>query len=64
MISSEAGAHGAHGAQAWGFLCALGHRRVVFLRSGPHEWLDDVMSPTLAAAAPAEAQAAFARTGS
>jgi rhodanese-related sulfurtransferase len=52
---------GVHGAQAWVFLRALGHRRVFFLRSGLHEWLDDVMSPTLAAGASAEAQAAFAR---
>ena len=58
VLYSEAGAHGA---QAWVFLRALGHRRVFFLRSGLHEWLDDVMSPTIAADAPAEAQVAFAR---
>jgi rhodanese-related sulfurtransferase len=58
VLYSEAGAHGA---QAWVFLCALGHRRVFFLRSGLHEWLDDVMSPTIAADAPVEAQAAFAQ---
>jgi rhodanese-related sulfurtransferase len=52
---------GVHGAQAWVFLRALGHRRVFFLRNGLHEWLDDVMSPTIAEDAPAEAQAAFAR---
>jgi rhodanese-related sulfurtransferase len=52
---------GVHGAQAWVFLRALGHRRVLFLRNGLHEWLDDVMSPTLAAGAPAELQAAFER---
>jgi rhodanese-related sulfurtransferase len=51
---------GVHGAQAWVFLRALGHRQVFFLREGLHEWLDDVMSPTLAADAPPEAQAAFA----
>jgi rhodanese-related sulfurtransferase len=50
---------GVHGGQAWVFLRALGHRRVVFLRNGLHEWLDDVMSPTIAADAPADAQAAF-----
>jgi rhodanese-related sulfurtransferase len=50
---------GVHGAQAWVFLRALGHRRVYFLRDGLHEWLDDVMSPTIAADAPAEALAAF-----
>jgi rhodanese-related sulfurtransferase len=58
VLYSEAGAHGA---QAWVFLRALGHRRVFFLRGGLHEWLDDVMSPTLTADASAEAQAAFAR---
>lgn len=58
VLYSEAGVHGA---QAWVFLRALGHRRVYFLRNGLHEWLDDVMSPTLARDAPAEAQAAFAR---
>ena len=52
---------GVHGGQAWVFLRALGHRRVVFLRNGLHEWLDDVMSPTLAADAPAAAQAEFDR---
>ena len=52
---------GIHGAQAWVFLRALGHRRVYFLRNGLHEWLDDVMSPTIAESAPTEAQAAFDR---
>jgi rhodanese-related sulfurtransferase len=52
---------GVHGGQAWVFLRALGHRRVVFLRNGLHEWLDDVMSPTIAADAPPAAQAAFDR---
>jgi rhodanese-related sulfurtransferase len=52
---------GVHGAQAWVFLRALGHRKVFFLRNGLHEWLDDVLSPTIAEDAPAEAQAAFAR---
>jgi rhodanese-related sulfurtransferase len=58
VLYSEAGAHGA---QAWVFLRALGLRRVFFLRAGLHEWLDDVMSPTLAADAPADAQVAFDR---
>jgi rhodanese-related sulfurtransferase len=52
---------GVHGGQAWVFLRALGHRHVVFLRNGLHEWLDDVMSPTIAADAPAAAQVAFDR---
>lgn len=51
---------GVHGGQAWVLLRALGHRRVVFLRGGLVEWLDDVMSPTIAADAPADAQARFA----
>ena len=52
---------GVHGAQAWIFLRAFGLHRVFFLRNGLHEWLDDVMSPTLAADAPADARAGFAR---
>ena len=52
---------GVHGGQAWVFLRALGHHQVLFLRNGLHEWLDDVMSPTIASDAPAEAQAAFDR---
>jgi rhodanese-related sulfurtransferase len=52
---------GVHGGQAWVFLRALGHRRAYFLRDGLHEWLDDVMSPTLAAGATPEARAAFAQ---
>ncbi len=51
---------GVHGGQAWVLLRALGHRRVFFLRGGLVEWLDDVMSPTIAADAPAEAQTRFA----
>ena len=39
---------GAHAAQGWVFLRALGHRRVYFLRGGLYEWLDDVMNPTVA----------------
>ena len=42
VLYSEAGVHGA---QAWVFLRALGHRHVVFLRDGLHEWLDDVVAP-------------------
>jgi len=56
VLYSEAGVHGG---QAWVLLRALGHRRVVFLRGGLHEWLDDVMRPTLAADASPEARAAF-----
>jgi len=37
---------GAHAAQAWVFLQALGYPNVYFLRGGLQEWLDDVMSPS------------------
>lgn len=36
---------GAHAAQGWVFLRALGHERVYFLRGGVGEWLDEVMNP-------------------
>jgi rhodanese-related sulfurtransferase len=36
---------GAHAAQGWVFLRALGHEHVYFLRGGLGEWLDDVMHP-------------------
>ena len=39
---------GAHAAQAWVFLQALGYRDVYFLRGGLQEWLDDVMNPSRA----------------
>jgi rhodanese-related sulfurtransferase len=39
---------GAHAAQAWVFLRALGYRKVFFLRGGLYEWIDEVMNPTLA----------------
>jgi rhodanese-related sulfurtransferase len=38
---------GAHAAQVWVFLRALGNRQVFFLRGGLYEWLEQVMSPTL-----------------
>ena len=44
VIYSEGGAHAA---QAWVFLRALGFENVYFLRGGLLDWLDDVMSPTL-----------------
>ena len=40
---------GAHAAQGWVFLRARGFRRVVFLRGGLAEWLDQVMRPVLPA---------------
>jgi uncharacterized membrane protein YedE/YeeE/rhodanese-related sulfurtransferase len=36
---------GAHAAQGWVFLRALGREHVYFLRGGLGEWLDDVMHP-------------------
>lgn len=36
---------GAHAAQAWVFLRALGQEHVYFLRGGLGEWLDEVMNP-------------------
>lgn len=50
---------GAHAAQAWVFLRALGYDRVLFLRGGLQDWLDDVMSPTLSPTASRRDTAAF-----
>jgi rhodanese-related sulfurtransferase len=36
---------GAHAAQAWVLLEALGHRNVYFLRGGLGEWIDEVLNP-------------------
>jgi hypothetical protein len=52
---------GAHAAQGWVFVRALGHRQVWFLRGGLYEWLDQVMSPTLPDSASAADSAAFKR---
>jgi rhodanese-related sulfurtransferase len=51
---------GAHAAQAWVFLRALGYEHVFFLRGGLYEWLEQVMNPTLADTTPA-ARDVFAR---
>jgi rhodanese-related sulfurtransferase len=51
---------GAHAAQAWVFLRALGYERVFFLRGGVYEWLEQVMNPTLNDTT-AAARAEFAR---
>lgn len=50
---------GAHAAQAWILLRALGVRQVFFLRGGIAEWLDEVMNPRIPAKASAEERAAF-----
>ena len=52
---------GAHAAQAWVFLRALGHDRVYFLRGGLYEWLDDVMNPAIASTASDSSRASFAK---
>lgn len=44
---------GAHAAQAWVFLRALGYQHVFFLRGGLYEWLEQVLNPTLADTSPA-----------
>jgi rhodanese-related sulfurtransferase len=58
VLYSEAGAHAAQG---WVFLRALGLRRVFFLRGGVYEWIDQVLSPTLAVGATDAERLAFAR---
>jgi rhodanese-related sulfurtransferase len=50
---------GAHAAQGWVFLRALGYEKVFFLRGGLYEWLDQVMSPALAAGASKKDSVAF-----
>ena len=54
---------GAHAAQAWVFLRALGYHKVYFLRGGLYEWLEQVMNPTLADTT-APARDAFSRAAS
>lgn len=36
---------GAHAAQAWVFLRALGYDKVYFLRGGVYDWLDQIVNP-------------------
>lgn len=50
---------GAHAAQAWVLLRALGYRNVYFLRGGLYEWIDEVMSPSLAVDATPKDSVAF-----
>ena len=59
VLYSEAGAHAA---QAWVFLRALGFRHAYFLRGGVYEWIDQVLSPTLAVNATDVERLAFTRT--
>jgi len=51
---------GAHAAQAWVLLRALGLRQVFFLSGGLDEWIADVMEPLLPDDATEEEKAAFA----
>lgn len=52
---------GAHAAQAWVFLRALGHEQVFVLHNGLNGWLDEVMNVSVAENADAGAKAAFDR---
>src|SRR5205823_12888729 len=54
---------GAHAAQAWVLMQALGYRQVFFLRGGIREWVDDVMNPAILATASPKAMAEFKRVG-
>lgn len=50
---------GAHAAQAWMMLRAMGHRSVYFISGGLLDWNDDVMAPVLASNATAQEREAF-----
>jgi rhodanese-related sulfurtransferase len=52
-------AGGAHAAQAWMMLRAMGRRSVYFISGGLVDWDTDVMNPVLASDASADARAAF-----
>jgi rhodanese-related sulfurtransferase len=47
---------GAHAAQAWMLMRAMGHERVYFLRGGVLDWAEDVMNPVLLPASTADAR--------
>jgi rhodanese-related sulfurtransferase len=53
---------GAHAAQAWMLLRAMGYDHVYFISGGLVDWYQDVMTPTLASDATNEERAAFERT--
>ena len=53
---------GPHAAQVWVFLRALGYEKVYFLRGGAYEWIEQIISPTLPAGAPAKDSVAFEAT--
>jgi rhodanese-related sulfurtransferase len=52
---------GAHAAQAWVLLRALGYPNVYFLRGGLYEWIEQIMSPSLSTDATAKDSADFAK---
>ncbi|HUQ19042.1 MAG TPA: rhodanese-like domain-containing protein [Gemmatimonadaceae bacterium] len=52
---------GAHAAQGWVFLRALGHQHVYFLRGGLREWLDEVMNPVVREGTTESARAEFTK---
>ncbi len=52
---------GAHAAQGWVFLRALGYTKVYFLRGGLYEWLDQVMNPSIAQNATDSARGEFGK---
>jgi rhodanese-related sulfurtransferase len=52
---------GIHASQGEALLKAKGHRQVYVLRGGVQEWIDDVMSPTVASNASPADRAAFER---
>jgi rhodanese-related sulfurtransferase len=53
---------GAHAAQAWMLLRAVGHRNVFFIRGGLVDWYLEVMSPVLPSNASNEEKIVFERT--
>lgn len=55
---------GAHAAQGWVFLRALGYRKVYFLRGGLFDWLDQVLNPAIAKPASDTARATFEKAAS
>jgi rhodanese-related sulfurtransferase len=50
---------GAHAAQAWMMLRAMGHRSVYFISGGLVDWYHDVMAPVLPSDASAQARETF-----
>lgn len=53
---------GAHAAQAWMMLRALGHRRVFFISGGLVDWHFDVMAPVLSSNASPREREVFEKT--